>query len=409
MSAQCNSQTDGFVATRQRLTAVLAAILLFAPLGAKAQETRTLSIATWGGAYGQSQEIAFFEPFAKETGTKMVTEIYDGSLEAIRRLIKADSPVDVVDVSPATLATLCGEGLFETIDPASLDPAPGTESVEQDFFPGSLSTCGVASMAWSMAIAFDRRSFPKNPPSGIAALLDAKTFPGKRALPDGPRYTLELALLADGVPLENVYSELATQAGADRAFAALDRIKGNILWWDEAQEPIEWLLEKKVVMAASYSGRIFRATVGLRERLGIIWDGQIYDLDLWAIPKGAKNKDAAKQFIGFATKPERLAAQAQLIAYGPMRKSALDLVGPHPVINVDIKSFLPTSPDNFKKALRFDDTWWSQNGEPLKQRFVAWRAALKAEKAASQDPAQSPQGQDPASGEQQDDSPGPEQ
>jgi putative spermidine/putrescine transport system substrate-binding protein len=391
-----------FMPNRRRLATLLAVILLFAPLGAKAQETGTLNIATWGGAYGQSQEIAFFEPFAKETGTKIVTEIYDGSLEAIRRLIEADRPVDVVDVSTATLAKLCGEGLLETIDPLSLDAAPGSENIEQDFLPGSLSTCGVASMAWSMAIAFDRRSFPKNPPTGISALLDIKTFPGKRALPAEPRYTLELALLADGVPPENLYSELATQAGSDRAFAALDRIKGNILWWDEAHEPIEWLLEKKAVMAASYSGRIFRAAVGLQQRLGIIWDGQIYDLDLWAIPKGAQNKDAAKRFITFATKPERLAAQAQLIAYGPMRKSALDLVGPHPVINVDMKTFLPTSPDNFNKALRFDGTWWGQNGEPLKKRFAAWQAAEKAE---AQEQAQKAKEQDAASGGRQDASP----
>ena len=83
-------------------------------------------------------------------------------------------------------------------------------------------------------------------------------------------------------------------------------------------------------MAAGYSGRIFRAAVGDRQRLGMIWDGQIYDLDLWAIPKGAKNKDGAMRFITFATDPARLAAQAQLIAYGPMRKSALELVGKHP-------------------------------------------------------------------------------
>jgi len=158
----------------------------------------------------------------------------------------------------------------------------------------------------------------------------------------------------------------------DRAFKALDKIKDNVLWWDNAQDPISWLLEKKVSMAAGYSGRIFRAVVGDRQRLGILWDGQIYDLDLWAIPKGAKNKDGAKRFITFATDPARLAAQAQLIAYGPMRKSAITLVGKHPVIAVEMKDFLPTSPDNFKKALRFDEAWWNQHGE-LAKRFQEWK------------------------------------
>ena len=73
-------------------------------------------------------------------------------------------------------------------------------------FAGGLTSCGVASVAWSTAIAFDRQAFTKAQPSQIADLLDVKRFPGKRALPNGPRYTLELALLADGVdPAERLY------------------------------------------------------------------------------------------------------------------------------------------------------------------------------------------------------------
>jgi putative spermidine/putrescine transport system substrate-binding protein len=343
--------------------------------GALAEDT--LNIATWGGAYGQSQEIAFFEPFAKETGTRIATEIYDGTLVKIKELIGGDdSAIDVVDVSAATLSALCNEGLLEAISPSSLGAAPSGESAEQDFFAGGLSPCGVASVAWSTAVAFDRRAFSKASPSQIADLLDAKRFPGKRALPNSPRQTLELALLADGVDPANVYGELATQAGADRAFQALDKIKGEIFWWDRAEEPMTWLQEKKVTMAAGYSGRLFRALIGDRQRFAVIWDGQVYDLDLWAIPKSAKNKDGALRFITFATEPARLALQAQLIAYGPMRKSALPLVGKHPAIDVEMTAFLPTAPDNFKKALKFDDAWWNTNGAGLQQRFEAWRGPL---------------------------------
>lgn len=334
----------------------------------------TLNVATWGGAYEQSQEIAYFEPFAKETGTSVATQVYDGSLAKIKEMIgNESSPVDVVDVSSAALGALCSDGLLETIETSSLGAAPSGESAEQDFLAGGLSSCGVASVAWSTAIAFDRQAFPKAQPTQISDLLDLKRFPGKRALPNGPRYTLELALLADGVDPANVYTTLGTPEGVDRAFKALDKIKNDTYWWDSAQEPISWLLEKKAVMAAGYSGRIFRAAVGDSRRFGVIWDGQVYDLDLWAIPKGAKNKDGAKRFIAFASDPARLAAQAELIAYGPMRKSALQLVGKHPVINVEMKEFLPTSPDNFKKALKFDDAWWSAHGEELTKRFQEWR------------------------------------
>ena len=320
----------------------------------------------------------------RRPGTSIATQIYDGSLAKIKAMIGGDSsPVDVVDLSSSALGALCNDGLLETIEASSLGAAPSGESAEQDFFTGGLSSCGVASVAWSTAIAFDRQAFPRRSPAKSPISSTLKRFPGKRALPNRPRYTLELALLADGVDPANVYTELATPEGVDRAFKALDKIKNDTFWWDNAQEPISWLLEKKAVMAAGYSGRIFRAAVGDSKRFGVIWDGQVYDLDLWAIPKGAKNKDGAKRFIVFASDPARLAAQAELIAYGPMRKSALQLVGKHPVINVEMKDFLPTSPDNFKKALKFDDDMVERARRRTYQALpgMAWTWRRKAARA----------------------------
>ena len=358
---------------RARAFAFAVAASLCVSAGARGEDT--LNIATWGGAYGQSQEIAFFEPYAKETGTRIATEIYDGSLAKIKEMIDGGA-IDVADVTAGVLNALCKDGLLETIATSSLGAAPSGESAEQDFIADSLSTCGVGSVAWAMTIAFDRQAFSKATPSQVANLLDIKRFPGKRALPNSARRTLELALLADGVEPANVYTELATQEGADRAFKALDKIKAEAFWWDSAEEAMTWLLERKAVMAATYSGRLFRATVGTRQRYAAIWDGQIYDLDLWAIPKSAKNKEGALRFIAFATDPARLATQAQLIAYGPVRKSALPLVGKHPVIDVAMLTFLPTAPDNFKKALKFDEGWWDTNGAALESRFEAWRGPL---------------------------------
>jgi putative spermidine/putrescine transport system substrate-binding protein len=370
-----------------RRLAILAVLAAGSIAYASARAEDTLNVATWGGAYAQSQEIAFFEPFARETGMKIATETYDGTLAKIKEMIAGSvATIDVVDLSAVAAGTLCEDGLLEKIEISSLGAAPGGESAEEDFYAGALSPCGVASVAWSTAIAFDRQAFPKGPPAQIADLLDLKKFPGKRTLPNGARYTLELALLADGVDPANVYTELATQTGADRAFTALDKIKKDTYWWDNAQEPITWLLEKEVAMAAGYSGRIFRAAVGDRQRLGVIWDGQIYDLDLWAIPKNARNKAGAVRFIAFATDPARLAAQAQLIAYGPMRKSALAMVGKHPVIAVEMQDFLPTSPNNFKKALKFDEGWWNAHGADLQKRFEEWRGPLAPGQGKPQEP-----------------------
>jgi hypothetical protein len=56
-----------------------------------------------------------------------------------------------------------------------------------------------------------------------------------------------------------------------------------------------------------------------------------------------------------------------------MRKSAIALVGKHPSIDIEMKGFLPTAPDNFRKALKFDEVWWKEHGEALETRFKTWR------------------------------------
>ena len=346
---------------------------------AGAQET--LNVATWGGAYGRAQEVAVFEPFAKTTGTVIATEIYGGNRSKLDALLEnSETPVDVVDVSAAALDALCNSGLLAPIDADALTAGANTNG-EHDFFPGAVSKCGVASMAWSTALAYNRKAFRMAEPTTIKALLDTAVFKGKRALPNNPQRTLELALLADGVPPANIYTELGTTEGADRAFAALNRIKDHVLLWDKTDQPMTWLVEGKAAMAAGYSGRLFRAALGDRN-IGILWDGQIYDLDAWAIPKSSKNRDEAMRFIRFATSPKQLAAQARLTAYGPMRASAIAQVGKHPVIGVDMQSFLPTATANFQNALRFDEAWWGQDRIALNQRFAAWAAEVRAAEAA---------------------------
>ncbi|HEY8276039.1 MAG TPA: ABC transporter substrate-binding protein [Methyloceanibacter sp.] len=362
-----------------------AVALVIASLASTAHaEDAGLTIATWSGAYGQSQQQAYFQPFTEETGTEITIATYDGSFDAIKVKLGEDpAPYDVVDLSSGSLDRLCRDGMLEAVDAASLGPSEG--NVADDFLAGGLSSCGVASMAWAMVLIVDRQAFPKTVPTKIADLLDLKNFPGKRALPNGPRYTLELALLADGVAPDQVYAELATPVGTDRAFAALDKIKAETVWWNKPTEPIALLASKKAAIAAGYSGRIFHALAGSGDRMDLLWDGQIYDTDVWAVPKTAPNKDAAKRFISFAAAPERLAAQARLIAYGPMRKSAIPLVGKHPDIGVEMMRFLPTAPENFKNALKFDEAWWNEHGGELIKRFETWRELAATTQGAAPD------------------------
>ncbi|MGI9385350.1 MAG: extracellular solute-binding protein [Methyloligellaceae bacterium] len=333
----------------------------------------TLTIASWGGAYSQSQNIAFFQPFQRETGIKINLVTHGGKLTKLKNAATSSaSGWDVVDLGFAAIENACRDGLLETMDAKDLMSDGRVGEANADFLPGALHACGVASVAWSSVIVFDKRAFKKRSPTRAEDLFDLKRFPGKRVLSKGPRYTLELALMADGVAPEDVYKTLSTDAGVTRAFAMLDRIKDAIIWSEGSHEPLKLLKDRKAAMAVAFNGRAFNVIVGDHQPFGLVWDAQIYDLDFWAIPKGATRKAAARKFIAFAIRPDRLAEQTRWFPYGPMRKSALALIGKHAEVNVDMSPYVPTVSSNFQKALKTDGIWWSDRKAELEKHFSDW-------------------------------------
>lgn len=106
-----------------------------------------------------------------------------------------------------------------------------------------------------------------------------------------------LALIADGVALDKIYDELGTPEGVDRAFMKLDTIKKDVVWWEAGAQPVQLLADGEGTMATGYNGRFFDAMVGEGKPFEIIWDGQYMDLDMFAIPKGSPNPEAAMQYL----------------------------------------------------------------------------------------------------------------
>jgi len=148
-----------------------------------------------------------------------------------------------------------------------------------------------------------QKSLPTAPTS-IADLFDLKKFPGKRSLYKQPIYTMEFALLADGVPAQDVYKVLATKEGQDRAFRKLDTIKKDVVWWESWTQGLQLLADKETVMGFSSSTRL---RIAIRQRgvpLAILPVGQQINIDALMVPKGAKNLEAAKQYVKYLSRPD---------------------------------------------------------------------------------------------------------
>jgi len=62
------------------------------------------------------------------------------------------------------------------------------------------------------------RPAPRASASSSRSERSRRTSSGKRALRKGPKTTLEIALMADGVAPKDVYKTLGTNEGVERAF-----------------------------------------------------------------------------------------------------------------------------------------------------------------------------------------------
>jgi putative spermidine/putrescine transport system substrate-binding protein len=337
---------------------------------------RTLVVVSWGGAYTKSQIEAYHKPFEAKTGVKINSIDYNGGIAQIKAQVESGNVTwDVVDMELADAQRACDDGLLEKIDAGDLPPAPDGTAAMQDFIPNGITPCAVTSIVFSHIIAYDETKFDAKKPTKLSDFFDVKNFPGKRGLrKQSPKINLELALRADGVPGDQVYQMLSTKEGVDRAFKKLDTIKDHVIWWEPGSQPPQLLADGQVTMTTAYNGRIFDAQVGEGKPFAIIWDGQLQELDVFAIVKGTRNLDAAKQFIAFATDTQRLADQAQWIAYGPARKSSLPLVGKYATKDVDMKPHMPNAPENSANAIQIDFLWWADHQEELNQRWAAWLA-----------------------------------
>ena len=348
--------------------------------GALAADDIELTIVSWGGAYTDSQQNAYHEPYmAANSHVKIVND--DSSNDAVAKL-RAQNEAgnitwDLVDVLPADAIRLCDEGIAMEIDfDEVLAPAPDGTSPTEDFGEALVSPCFIPQIVYSTTFGYrtDVAAWGGKQPSTIADVFDTKTFPGKRSLEKRPINNMEWALIADGVDPTKVYEVLSTPEGVDRAFAKLDTIKDDVIWWSSGADTPDRLAKEEVVMGSTYNGRLFTLIEKEKQPVKMLWDWQIFELDGWVVPAGLPQDrlQAVLDYLYFATDTQRLADQAKYISYGPARKSSAPLVGKHATLGIDMAPHMPSDPNNAQHTLYNNIEWWADHRDELDQRWEAW-------------------------------------
>ena len=332
-----------------------------------------LTVTTWPGAYERAQANAMFHPFGEAERVDVRIAEYDGGLDHLREEVRRHVyDWDVVDLELADAVRACHENLLEPMSADTFPAGADGKPARRDFLPFANGRCWIGSVVFAQIIAYAPGRFSTEP-RRASDFFDLSRYPGGRGLHrSGAKLNLELALLADGVASQDVYPTLSTAAGVSRALAKLAQIRSAIVWWESPSDALAMLANGRASMTTALNGDAYNAQIHGRN-VGVIWDNQLDELDVFGIPRNDPRRDLAMDFIRFATSSKPLARVADWLPYGPSRRSALALVGDNPERNVRMKPFLPTVSINAASAFAVDDEWWRAHGPsvaPLWQRFL---------------------------------------
>lgn len=316
----------------------------FAKLGFAADE---LVITSWGSSYQDAQRQAYFEPFTKETGIKIIEATGPDAAKIKAMVASGNVEWDVVDVGLATALQLAEQGLSTPIDYSKFDANTIAGLAPKFRLPNA-----VGNETWSAVIAYRTDKF-KQPPQGWHDFWDTTKFPGKRAFLDSTFVApvLELALLADGVTPDKMYP-----VDMDRAFASLSKLRPSVVKWTGSSGVMQQMLtDGEADLGVISNGRM----EGIQKAgapVGFTFNQQMILSNYWVVPKGSKNAAAAMKFIAFASRAEQQANFAKLAPWGPTNQNAFKFIPP------ERQAQLPTAPANVATALVSDGEWWAKPG-----------------------------------------------
>ncbi|CUH39842.1 ABC-type uncharacterized transport system, periplasmic component [Jannaschia seosinensis] len=345
----------------------------------EAEMADEMTVVSWGGAYQGSQDEAYVKPYV-EMNPEVEVTWDESSAEAVakmRAMNEAGNVTwDLVDVVASDAIRLCDEGLAMEVDHDEiLAPAPDGTDPTDDYGDLIISDCFIPQIVYSTTVGYrsDAEGWTGTPET-ICALWDQENFPGQRSLEKRPIGNMEWALLCDGVAKDDIYDVLETEEGQDRAFAKLDELKDNTIWWTAGADTPQLLADGEVVMGSTYNGRLFSLIAEQDQPVEMLWDAQVFDIDGWVIPAGLSDEKLArvKDFLYFATDTQRLADQSKYIAYGPARESSAPMVSTHAELGIEMAPHMPTDPANAENTFLYNYEWWADYRDDLDSKFQSW-------------------------------------
>lgn len=326
----------------------------FGSIPDKLKGSGQVRICNPGGAIGEAERIAMYEPFTRLTGIEVIEQSGSNPAKVKAQVDAGNIEWDVATVGRSNMMALLRQGDYaEPIDYSYID-APGlADHYKQEF---AVTYFLIATVMSYRTDAFDTQ------PTGWKDFWDLENFPGPRnymAGNVGLGVQLFPALIADGVPMDELYP-----FDIPRAFESLDKIKDDIVtYWSTGAQSAQLMADNETVMGIAWNGRIGPlVTEGLP--VGISWDGAQFLNDDYVIPKGAENYENAMKYIAFALLPESQARFSMLIDYGYTNEDAA------PLVPEARKAILPSA--HISKGFFQNEIWEMEHYDEMTEAWANW-------------------------------------
>ncbi len=312
--------------------------------------SKEVVLAGFGGETYEVRHSLLFDPFTKLSGATVVDAPWDYGKYV--NMIDSKSPEwDMIDFDGYSVVALIEGGT----PPAKLEDwvrrCDLVDPEYQDYAAGSYAYSVV--LGWSQQL--------DSAPGSWVDFFDTTKFEGKRAFPRSIYAgTAEIALIADGVAPEDLYP-----LDFDRAFAKLDTIKDDLIFYDSYAQGQQYLAQGSASMIATANSRMIQDKakgVGdytYEQAILYPWGG-------FPITQNAPHLDASNALVDYMSHPTLQAQVAKELSLGPTVSEAFDLLTDEEL------ALQPNSEDNKAKAVEVDTKQAAMQDGEYVERFFAW-------------------------------------
>lgn len=334
------------------IAAVAGAVLSTGSAGWAQSDSVTFS--SWGGAYQEAQRKAFLEPAEDKLGITIAGDSHTGLAAIKTQVLSKNVYWDVVDLAVTDCQRGARDGLWEKLDYSKI---PNAKDVPDEF----KSEYWVGLISYSTVLGWNTDTVSGDVPQNWKEFFNTERFPGKRTMRNTARESLEIALLADGVPTDELYP-----LDVDRAYDKLAEIKPHIAtWWSSGAQSAQLVADGSVDYAALWNGRI-QAAMDDGAAADYHWNQAVLQIECLVVPKGTENKATAMKVVNEMLDPKNQARFATIIPYGPVNTKAFETG----ILSEEVAAGLPTAPGHLEdSAVLNAEFWTSKEGERALERW----------------------------------------